>query len=45
MDDIEKVKDRIEAEPRMILETWSEYKSGTNYEVKKDKKAAKIVGR
>ncbi|MDR7315538.1 restriction endonuclease [Brevibacillus nitrificans] len=45
MGDIEKVKDRIEAEPRMILESWSEYNSGTNYEVKKDKKAAKIVGR
>ncbi|WP_421616975.1 restriction endonuclease [Brevibacillus sp. TJ4] len=39
----EKVKDVIEAEPRMILDSWTEYTNQINPEIKKDKKAEKIV--
>jgi len=41
--EIEKIQDIIESEPRMILESWSEYTSDTNFEIKKDKKAAKLM--
>lgn len=44
-DDIQKVKDRIEAEPRMILESWSEANSGALHEIRKDYKAEKYVKR
>ncbi|GEB32177.1 restriction endonuclease [Brevibacillus parabrevis] len=40
--EIEKVKDIIEAEPRVILESWSEYTNDAT-EMKKDKKAEKMV--
>lgn len=40
---LEKVKDIIESEPRMILDSWSEYTSDTNFEIKKDKEAAKLM--
>lgn len=39
---VERVKDIIEAEPRVILESWSEYTNDV-HEVKKDKKAEKLV--
>lgn len=42
-DDIQAVKDRIEAEPRMILESWSEAGSGVLHEIRKDYKAEKYV--
>ncbi|RKP44512.1 restriction endonuclease [Cohnella endophytica] len=42
-DDIQAVKDRIEAEPRMILESWNEVHSPLLKEVKKDYKAEKYV--
>jgi restriction system protein len=41
--DIHAVKDRIEAEPRMILESWSEAKSDILHEIRKDYKAEKYV--
>ncbi|CAJ1004147.1 MULTISPECIES: restriction endonuclease [Bacillales] len=40
--DLEKAKDIIEAEPRIILESWSDYKNA-NLEVKKDIKAEKLI--
>ncbi|HZG18029.1 MAG TPA: restriction endonuclease [Candidatus Bathyarchaeia archaeon] len=40
--DYEKVKDIIEAEPRIILESWTEY-INEHTEIKKDKKAEKMV--
>ncbi|MET3291833.1 UNVERIFIED_CONTAM: restriction system protein [Brevibacillus sp. OAP136] len=39
---LEKVKDMVEAEPRLILESWSEY-TDENREIKKDKNAEKLV--
>ncbi|WP_419872924.1 restriction endonuclease [Candidatus Pristimantibacillus sp. PTI5] len=42
-DDTQAVKDRIEAEPRMILESWSEANSTVLHEIKKDYKAEKYV--
>jgi restriction system protein len=42
-DDIKAVKDRIEAEPRMILESWSEATSVALHEIKKDYKAERYV--
>ncbi|WP_341538281.1 restriction endonuclease [Paenibacillus pinisoli] len=42
-DDIQLVKDRIEAELRMILESWSEVNGTVLYEIKKDYKAEKYV--
>lgn len=42
-DDIQAVKDRIEAEPRMILESWSEFNGTVLHEIKKDYKAEKYV--
>ncbi|GIO10086.1 hypothetical protein J31TS6_61140 [Brevibacillus reuszeri] len=39
---IERVKEIIEAEPRVILESWSEYTNEIP-EIKKDKKAEKLV--
>ncbi|MGO4542307.1 restriction endonuclease [Paenibacillus sp. 2TAB19] len=42
-DDIQGVKDRIEAEPRMILESWREANSNELHEIKKDYKAEKYV--
>ncbi|TKI57194.1 restriction endonuclease [Brevibacillus antibioticus] len=39
---ISKAKDIIEAEPRIILDSWSEY-TDQNREVKKDKKAEKLI--
>lgn len=39
---VEKAKDIIEAEPRVILESWSEYMN-TYTEIKKDKKAEKFL--
>lgn len=42
-DDIQIVKDRIEAEPRMILESWSEGKNPMLTEIRKDYKAEKYV--
>ncbi|MGG4141751.1 restriction endonuclease [Paenibacillus algorifonticola] len=43
--DIQGVRDRIEAEPRMILESWSEANSGVLHEIRKDYKAEKYVKR
>lgn len=40
---IKSVKDRIEAEPRMILESWSEAGSNVLNEIKKDYKAERYV--
>lgn len=40
--DLEKAKDIIEAEPRIILESWSDYKNA-NLEMKKDIKAEKLI--
>ncbi|USG64803.1 restriction endonuclease [Brevibacillus ruminantium] len=40
--EVEKVKDIIETEPRMILESWSEY-TDHHREIKKDRKAEKLV--
>jgi restriction system protein len=40
--DLEKAKDIIEAEPRIILESWSDYKNA-NHEIKKDIKAEKLI--
>ncbi|MFC0329998.1 restriction endonuclease [Paenibacillus sepulcri] len=42
-DDIQAVKDRIEAEPRMILESWREANSPVLHEIKKDYKAEQYV--
>lgn len=42
-DNIQTIKDRIEAEPRMILESWNEVNSPILHEVKKDYKAEKYV--
>ncbi|AIQ53808.1 restriction endonuclease [Paenibacillus sp. FSL R7-0331] len=42
-DDIVVVRDIIEAEPRMILESWSEANSGVLHEVRKDYKAEKYM--
>lgn len=42
-DDIRAVKDKIEAEPRMILESWNEANSAVLHEVRKDYKAEKYV--
>ncbi|OAB39052.1 endonuclease [Paenibacillus macquariensis subsp. defensor] len=42
-DDIQAVKDRIEAEPRTILESWRETNSSVLHEIKKDYKAEKFV--
>ncbi|MFD0958225.1 restriction endonuclease [Paenibacillus chungangensis] len=42
-DDIQAIKDRIESEPRMILESWSEVNSGVLHEIRKDYKAEKYV--
>lgn len=42
-DNIRAVKDRIESEPRMILESWSEANSTVLHEIKKDYKAEKYV--
>lgn len=44
-DDIQTVKDSIESEPRMILESWNEANSSTLHEIKKDYKAEKYVKR
>lgn len=41
--ELDKVKAIIESEPRMILDSWSEYTNDTNFEIKKDKKAAKLM--
>ncbi|MGD8191857.1 restriction endonuclease [Brevibacillus ginsengisoli] len=38
----EKAKDIIEAEPRVILDSWSQYMN-TNTDIKKDKKAEKLL--
>ncbi len=43
MDDIKAVRDRIEAEPRMILESWNEATTAVLHEIKKDYKAEKYV--
>lgn len=42
-DDFLAVKDRIEAEPRMILESWSEAGNNVLHEIKKDYKAESYV--
>lgn len=42
-DDIKTVKDSIESEPRMILESWSEANSFELHEIRKDYKAEKYV--
>lgn len=42
-DDINAVKDSIESEPRMILESWSEANSSALHEIRKDYKAEKYV--
>jgi len=42
-DDVRAVKDRIEAEPRMILESWNETNNGVLHEIRKDYKAEKYV--
>lgn len=42
-DDFQAVKDRIEAEPRMILESWSEAGNSVLHEIRKDYKAEKHV--
>ncbi|MEC0089877.1 restriction endonuclease [Paenibacillus macquariensis] len=42
-EDIQAVKDRIEAEPRTILESWRETTSPVLHEIKKDYKAEKFV--
>lgn len=42
-DDIRTAKDMIEAEPRMILESWSEANSTVLHEIRKDYKAEKYV--
>jgi restriction system protein len=42
-DDIQAVKDRIEAEPRMILESWSEANNTVLHEIRKDYKAEKYM--
>lgn len=42
-DDMQTVKDRIEAEPRMILESWREANSKELHEIRKDYKAEKLV--
>lgn len=42
-DDFQMVKDVIESEPRMILESWSEVNSAVLHEIKKDYKAEKYV--
>ncbi|QOS98956.1 restriction endonuclease [Brevibacterium sp. JNUCC-42] len=39
---VEKAKSIIEAEPRVILDSWSEY-ADTNRDIKKDKKAEKLI--
>lgn len=44
-DDIQGVRDRIESEPRMILESWSEANSGALHEIRKDYKAERYVKR
>ena len=44
-DDIQAIRDRIEAEPRMILESWSEANSVVLHEIRKDYKAEKRVNR
>lgn len=41
--DLLSVKDRIEAEPRMILESWSEAGNNVLHEIRKDYKAEKFV--
>ncbi|MDR6716754.1 restriction endonuclease [Paenibacillus sp. 2003] len=41
--DMIEARDLIEAEPRMILESWSEANSNTLHEVRKDYKAEKFV--
>lgn len=43
--DIQGIRDRIEAEPRMILESWSEANSGVLHEIRKDYKAERHVKR
>ncbi len=43
IDDHAAIKTRIEAEPRMILETWSELKDPVLRDIKKDYKAEKRV--
>ena len=42
-DDIQAVMGKIEAEPRMILESWSEVNNTVLHEIKKDYKAEKFV--
>ncbi|CAM4503977.1 restriction system protein [Paenibacillus endophyticus] len=42
-DDIRAIKKLIEAEPRMILESWSEANNGVLHEIKKDYKAEKYA--
>lgn len=39
---VEKAKDLIEAEPRVILDSWTDY-ADSNREMKKDKKAEKLI--
>nr|WP_138752958.1 restriction endonuclease [Paenibacillus sinopodophylli] len=42
-DDVRTAKDMIEAEPRMILESWFEANSTVLHEIRKDYKAEKLV--
>ncbi|MFC5403912.1 restriction endonuclease [Cohnella soli] len=42
-DDIQAVKDKVEAEPRMILESWSEVNNTILHEIRKDYKAESDV--
>ncbi|MBW7474871.1 restriction endonuclease [Paenibacillus oenotherae] len=44
-DDIQAVKDVIETEPRMILESWSESTNPVLHEIRKDYKAERFVKR
>ncbi|WP_411346680.1 restriction endonuclease [Paenibacillus sp. WLX1005] len=42
-DDIAAIKNRIEAEPRMILESWNEMNRSELHEIKKDHKAEELL--
>jgi restriction system protein len=43
MDDVQAVKNRIEAEPRMILESWSEANNTILHEIRKDYKVERYI--